>query len=126
MPSRVRPVFQRLRVRLRAAFPDFDATIAKGKASEFPTLRAHAYCVDTTPPTIVYAPKLERARLARIEGVIRHELGHALAFHAGVPGHAERDADDLARRTLGATIRYDADEVQTTGAGVTPRPAHLG
>lgn len=126
MPSRVRPVFTRLRAKLRAQFPAFDVTIAEGKASEFPTLRAHAYCVDTTPPTIVYAPKLERARLARIEGVLRHELGHALAFCAGVPEHSERDADDLARRTLGATIRYDADEVQTTGVGVTPRPAHLG
>ena len=126
MPSRVRPVFRRLLARLREDFPTFDATLARGKASEFPTLRAHAYCVDTHPPTIVFAPKLERATRARIEGVIRHELGHALAFVAGMPGHSERDADEIARRALGATIRYDADEVQTTGAGMTPRPAHLG
>lgn len=97
-----------------------------GEPSEFPALRDHAYCIDTKPPTIVYAPKLARASEERIEGVLRHEFGHALAFHVFTPDHAERDADIVAALVFGTPIRYDADDVQTTGEGVSPRPARLG
>jgi hypothetical protein len=126
MPSPVQTVFRRLRAHAVAAFPGFDITIRMGEPSEFLALRDHAYCIDVQPPAIVYAPKLERADAARIEGVLRHEFGHALAFHVYTPDHAERDADTVAALVFGAPIRYDADDVQTTGEGVTPRPRRLG
>ena len=126
MPSPVQTVFRRLRAHAVAAFPGFDITIRMGEPSEFPALRDHAYCIDVQPPAIVYAPKLERADAARIEGVLRHEFGHALAFFTHSPEHTERDADTVAALVFGAPIRYDADDVQTTGEGVTPRPRRLG
>ena len=126
MASRVRPVFRRLLAAVQSRYPAFDAVLAQGDARRFRTRRAHAWCESTTPPRIVYAPKMERADLDRIEGVLRHEFGHALAFHADAIDHTERDADDLAHLLFGDVIRYDADDVQTFGPGVAPRPARLG
>lgn len=126
MSSRVRPIFRRLRALARERFPDFDVTLRMGDPAEFPELRAHAYCEDTAPPRITYAPKLEIAHRDRIEGILRHEIGHALAFAARFPDHTERDTDEIARLMFGDVIRYDADDVQTVGAGVTPRPRRLG
>lgn len=126
MTSPVQTAFRRLRARALEVYPAFDIVIRMGEPSEFPARRDYAYCIDVKPPAIVYAPKLERADAARIEGVIRHEFGHALAFHVYTPDHSERDADTVAAFVLGALIRYDADDVQTTGEGVTPRPRRLG
>lgn len=126
MRSRVRPVFLRLLAEIQAHDPTFRATLSKGAARDFPTPRAHAWCESSTPPRIVYAPKLERADADRIEGVLRHEFGHALAFHMGEIDHTERDTDEIARRVFGRTIRYDADDVQTIGEGTSPRPLRLG
>ena len=126
MTSPVLTAFRRLRAHAVAAFPGFDVVIRMGEPSEFPARRDHAYCIDVKPPAIVYAPKLERADAERIEGVLRHEFGHALAFFVVTPDHSERDADTVAALVFGAPIRYDADDVQTTGEGVTPRPKRLG
>lgn len=59
----------------------------------------------------------------RVRGLLRHELGHyALRDHAG---GTEREADIAAFTVTGRQIRYDRQDVQTTGRGVVPRPAHL-
>lgn len=62
-----------------------------------------------------------RTSEARVRGLVRHELGH-LALRGG---GSEQDADDVAEEVTGQRIRYDADDVQTTGRGRWPRPRHL-
>lgn len=126
MRSRVRTVFTRLLRHAKQRFPTFNATLSIGDAQDFLPRRAHAWCELHAPPHVVCAPKLEYATLERIEGVLRHEFGHALAFHAGFLDHTERDADDVALHVFGDVIRYDRDDVQTIGAGVSPRPLRLG
>lgn len=60
----------------------------------------------------------------RVEGLLAHELGHALDADATRP-YAERRADTLAKRVLGVPVRYDDGDVQNLSRGVTPRPARL-
>ena len=121
-----------LRLHARAtelAGPHFEVTLAEGESSEFPMPRNMAYCHrddDSGALTIVVAPKLVRGSKDRIEGVLRHEFGHALLFYWGYPEHGERDADSLAENVFGDPIYYDRETVQTTRSGTRPRPAHLG
>jgi hypothetical protein len=126
MTPPVRATFDRLLRHAKRRFPTFHATLSMGDARDFRPRRAHAWCESYDPPHIVCAPKLDYAHADRIEGVLRHEFGHALAFHAGYVDHTERDADDVAAHVFGDVIRYDDEDVQTIGAGVTPRPARLG
>ncbi len=88
---------------------------------------------------VVYiAPKLVTGRLDdvtvviegralhdRQAGVLMHELAHVSLMFANKDDHSEREADEHAHALWGKTIRYDVEEVQTTGRGVTPRPKHL-
>jgi hypothetical protein len=106
----------------------FRVAFAKGVASDFPEKRNMAYCVKFPDKTmcIVVAPKMETARLDQIEGVLRHEFGHAALFFCEQMNHGERDADEAARVLFGKRIRYDDDLIQSTTTGVCPRPAHLG
>jgi hypothetical protein len=76
---------------------------------------------------------LEKEEDSRIEGVLRHELGHAcdLVERARLEGLGlklertpELRADQIARFIWGESIGYDAEEIQTTGGG-TGRPDHL-
>ena len=111
------------------AGPYFDVDLHVGEPGEFPKRRNMAYCHHddrTGLLTVVVAPKLLNGPLDRIEGVLRHEFGHALHFFWGYPNHGERDADTLAENVFGAPIYYDRDTVQTIRGGVRPRPAHLG
>lgn len=110
-----------------------------GHASDFPKPRNYALCTnplygDTVGVgkgwcLIVAAPKILKAEMPRIEGLLMHELGHAIDFLV-TPDHpnngSERRADDIAREIWGVTIRYDHETVQSTCCGVHPRPAHLG
>jgi hypothetical protein len=90
-----------------------------------------------------FARKLLKQEPARIDGVLRHEIGHVIdlvfdanevtgwANNLGVrlapPNQAERRADDIAQVVWGAPILYDtALWVQNTQHGVAPRPKHLG
>jgi predicted SprT family Zn-dependent metalloprotease len=90
---------------------------------EFPHARNFAYCSDDL--VIVVAPKMVKSADHRIEGVLAHELGHAINFYLGNLRHSERDADDMAERIFGTTIFYDRDTVQSTEHGVSPRPSFL-
>ena len=87
-----------------------------------------------------FARKLRRQPLHRVEGVVRHEIGHAVdhlapagALDAWALGRSvilaktpERRADDIAYAIWYRPISYDAQLVQSTSEGVMPRPAHLG
>ncbi|MSQ55772.1 MAG: hypothetical protein EXR31_10440 [Betaproteobacteria bacterium] len=117
--------WRRLIHEVRAADPDFEATLAVSADAARPCCRQFAYCEDQSPARIVVAPSLDGQASDRIEGVLRHEFGHAVLFFAGRQ-HTEREADDAAETLWGTPIRYDSDDVQTIGAGVAPRPTHLG
>jgi len=107
---------------------DFFVAMEVGEAREFPEKRNMAYCVqdDDGSLCIVVAPKLARCTdLDRIEGVLRHEFGHAALFHLNRARHGERDADSMGERLFGVPIYYDKDTVQTLAPGIRPRPAHL-
>lgn len=123
---RVRAIFARLRAEVRGADPDFDVVLDVDDAAGEPCCRQFAYCESVTPARIAVAAKLETENDARIEGILRHEFGHAVLFFAGRLRHTEREADAAAERLWGDPIRYDTDDVQTLGPGVSPRPAHLG
>lgn len=101
-----------------------------GNPKDFPEVRNMAFAEDGTRkrPAFIHvtiAPKLLRQPEAVVRGVLAHELGHALAFCAGDVQHSERTADELAGAVVGVRIRYNAQDVQTAGAGRSPRPAYL-
>ena len=107
---------------------DFFVYLELGEAREFPKRRNMAYCVKDVDDVlcIVVAPKLARCPdRNRIEGVLRHEFGHAALFYLDRDRHGERDADAMGERIFGAPIFYDDDTVQTLAPGTRPRPAHL-
>jgi hypothetical protein len=75
----------------------------------------------------------------RQEGLVRHELGHALDFLFSsaldewaeelgfqLPQTPERRADAIAEIIWGDPILYDHDDVQSIEQGVYPRPLRLG
>jgi hypothetical protein len=89
---------------------------------------------------LLFASKNLSAPTPRVDGVLRHEIGHvvdmtvpkakvdAWAAQRGyrLPHTDERRADAIAEAIWGEPIRYDADLVQSTHYGVAPRPEHLG
>lgn len=97
-----------------------------------------------TAPTrceILFAPKILQAPRGRADGVVRHEFGHVLDLLCPAPQlnswarqrgvllatTPELRADDIARVVWGRPLAYDTQLfVQTTGAGIVPRPSHLG
>jgi hypothetical protein len=106
---------------------DFFVDVAVGEAREFPERRNMAYCMGGKRGDlcVVVAPKLVRCDDPdRIEGVLRHEFGHAALWYLG-RDHSERDADMMGERLFGDPIYYDSEEVQSLAPGVRPRPAHL-
>lgn len=123
-PSRVHVIFDRLAKQARSTVGSkFRPRLYVGNSAEFPEARNFAYCTDGL--IIVVAPKMVKSAPHRIEGVLAHELGHALLFYFGRFDHSERDADDMAERVFGKAILYDRDTVQSTEHGVCPRPAFL-
>lgn len=84
---------------------------------------------DESDATIGLSPRLEAEPKHRIEGIVRHELGHAcdLLFHPDL-GDAKGDearADAAVALIWGAPPSYDAHHVQTSRRLGTPRPDHL-
>lgn len=99
--------------------------------------RQFGYCADDDPVSICLAPRLEAQEIHRIDGVIRHEFGHAIDFLYALPTierrlgvslqglRPERRADEIAGALWGRRILYDADDVQSTRHGRPFRPPHL-
>ena len=79
----------------------------------------------TDGETVFVRPKLAEQKVERIDGVLMHELGHVILIQRGYEDHTERECDACAEGAFGVAICYDADDVQTTGLGVHPRPRHL-
>lgn len=114
-----------------------------GPYPHFKKKRGYAVAISNGDGTyhLRFAPKTLKAASHRVDGLIRHELGHLADYlvpkddldalcveHYGVklPRTDERRADTIALAVWGVPLRYDADLVQSTHHGVTPRPAHLG
>jgi hypothetical protein len=66
---------------------------------------------------------LTRSR-ATIQGIVRHELGHAADERIDLPG-SERRADALALRATGTPILYDDEGLQNSKRGNPVRPEWL-
>lgn len=104
----------------------FTAQLVVGQASEFPKPRDFAHCQRRRSGLIVVtiAPKMVGQPMNRVDALLRHELAHGLLLTLHQP-HTERDCDRTAELVFGAPIRYDAEDVQTLGPGVHPRPGYL-
>lgn len=128
--KRVLAIFLTLRALVVTEFgPGFRVTLVEGHPHEFPAERSRAYCqFEKGKLTIAVSPTLFRDNTARIEGVLRHEFGHAVYFFEGYEDHSERQADELAEVLFGDLIYYDSDLVQTINPrnAVRPRPRSLG
>lgn len=113
-----------------------------GDYPHFHTKRGYAvtFHIDAKTCSVRVAPKMCLASPDRVDGVLRHELGHVVdltvpadkldkwAQSRGVrlPPSIERRADAVAEAVWGSPIFYDRDLVQSTEQGVAPRPVHLG
>lgn len=91
-----------------------------------------------------FSEKILRASPDRVDGVVRHEIGHVIdlcvvnpavlnqwakerGYRLPPPEQAERRADAIAEAIWHTPIRYDEDLwVQSTTNGVAPRPEWLG
>lgn len=61
---------------------------------------------------------------AALQGVLRHELGHAVDPRIDDPG-AEARADRLAEQATGQPMRYTKDDIQNARFGKIGRPSWL-
>lgn len=146
---RIVAAFCRLRDHAERLFPDVEtvglrAATAAGcdpRGGAYCQGRARAFCTYGSEVDVTVAPCMNDESPERIEGVLRHEFGHAIdALYSRraiekrlrLPrGYLEkygreRLADVIAELVFGQVIRYDADLIQTTGEdGVSPRPGHL-
>jgi hypothetical protein len=107
---------------------DFYTDLAIGEPEEFPARRNMAYTVRNKRGDlcIVVAPKLIVCDDEdRVQGVLRHEFGHAALWHLERNGHSEKDADAMGEDLFGDPIYYDEETVQTLSPGIRPRPNHL-
>lgn len=88
----------------------------------YPKARDYA---KTNSREIFLSPKILHASIPRVEGLLRHELGHVILMTDGDYDHSEREADEIAEFCFRAPIYYDEDGVQSTKEGIRPRPNHL-
>lgn len=122
-------------------FPDFGSCelhedTAAGSDNGAGADRQYAYCKNSKPMIIAFAPKARQLTMSNLRGLMRHEFGHALEYRYGVaelerrlgklPETVERRADVIAERVWGDPIVYDERLVQCVGKnGTHPRPKHL-
>jgi hypothetical protein len=132
--------FARLRLDTARTFPRVQTVIFEISRAAGTSGRAYAM-YDYRDHVLTVAPRLLAASNDRQEAILRHELGHAVdAFYATATirrrlwldgrrdwqATPERLADAIAFGLWDEPIRYDDDDVQTLGPGVSPRPRRLG
>ena len=136
---RVQACFDALLSLVQEQYPSLSCTIevdeAAGERDGKACARAFAFCEDHGEGgafRIAIAGKLNDPDLAddsRVDGILRHELAHAVLLHGGDTEHTERDADEVAEALFGSPIFYDEDDVQTTDPSAPgarrPRPEYL-
>lgn len=99
----------------------FDIPIVIDREGSYPQKRDFA---KTDGMAIYFSPKILKAGSSRVDGLLRHELAHAILMNEGLH-HSEADTDRIAEWAFGDFIFYDEDGVQSTLGGTRPRPAHL-
>lgn len=133
---RVQACFDALLSLVQEQYPSLACAVevdeAAGERDGKACARAFAFCEDHGEGgafRIAIAGKLNDADDSRVEGILRHELAHAVLLHGGDTEHAERDADEVAEALFGSPIFYDEDDVQTTDPSAPgarrPRPEYL-
>ena len=136
---RVQACFDALLSLVQEQYPSLSCTIevdeTAGERDGKACSRAFAFCEDHGEGgafRIAIAGKLNDPDLAddsRVDGILRHELAHAVLLHGGDTEHTERDADEVAEALFGSPIFYDEDDVQTTDPSAPgarrPRPEYL-
>jgi hypothetical protein len=136
--NRVQACFDALLSLVQEQYPSLSCTIevdeSAGERGGEACARAYAFCEDLDDGSfrIAVAGKMNDASTtddSRVEGLLRHELAHAVLLHGGDLEHTERDADEVAEALFGSPLYYDEDDVQTTDPSALgarrPRPEYL-
>lgn len=147
MPKRSLPrtkkIFDQLFDVLEEQFPDYgtlelhldeEAGSDNGHGAE----RQFGWCTTTAPFQISFASKIETIPDAYIDGLLRHEFGHAIdhrygtreverRLHKRLPKSVERRADKIAEYVFGSPIQYGRLDIQCVNCrGKKSRPKKLG
>ena len=136
--NRVQACFDALLASVQEQYPSLRCTIevdeSAGERGGRACTRAYAFCEDLEDGAfrIAVAHKMNEPSItddSRIEGLLRHELAHAVLLHTGDLEHTERDADDVAEALFSSPLYYDEEDVQTTDPSAPgarrPRPFYL-
>lgn len=133
--ERVQACFDALLSSVQEQYPSLSCTLRvdskAGQRDGQACARAYAFCEDLDDGSfrIAVAAKMNDADDSRVEGLLRHELAHAVLLHGGDMEHTERDADEVAEELFGSPLFYDDEDVQTTDQSAPgarhPRPAYL-
>lgn len=127
-PEAARHLFAAERVAFRRAFPNMPHVRLTIRARHFLpaaelTPRDLAWYDAGRQTLCLMRSALTRSR-ATIQGVIRHELGHAADERIDLPG-SERRADAMALQATGVPVRYDDEGLQNSKRGNPVRPEWL-
>lgn len=101
---------------------ELTVSIVIDNLGSYPNPRDYA---KTTGRVIYFSPKILKASEDRLQGLLRHELAHALLMQNGDVNHSEIYADETAEICFGMPIYYDTQDVQCISGGVRPRPSYL-
>jgi hypothetical protein len=133
--ERVQACFDALLSSVQEQYPSLSCTLRvdskAGQRDGQACARAYAFCEDLDDGSfrIAIAAKMNDADDSRVEGLLRHELAHAVLLHGGDMEHTERDADEVAEELFGSPLFYDDEDVQTTDQSAPgarrPRPPYL-
>ena len=127
-PEAARHLFAAERATFRRVFPNMPSVRLTIRARHFLpaselTPRDLAWYDADRHTLCLMRSALTRSR-ATIQGIIRHELGHAADERIDNPG-SERRADALALRATGTPVLYDAEGLQNSSRGSPVRPGWL-
>lgn len=143
MLRRTRVIFDRLFDTLANQFPDFGVLElhhddAAGSDNGHGAERQFGWCTTRAPFQISFAEKIEQLPDAYVEGLLVHEMGHALDHRYGVkeiqrrlgkrlPKSVERRADKIGEYVFGNQVRYGQLDIQCVRCrGKRQRPKKLG
>lgn len=101
---------------------DLQVSVLIDHIGDYPKARDYA---KTTGDVVYLSPKIYSASEDRVQGLLRHELAHALLMQNGDYDHSERYADEIAEFCFGSPIYYDTEDIQCISGGVRPRPHYL-
>ena len=118
---RLERIFARELARFSAVYPHLARTRAAITVTPRDrNPRSYAWCF-VSRQEVWFIEKVLDLPDENVIALVRHELGHL----ADPWDDGEQHADDVAEHVTGERIRYDENDVQTTGPGAYPRPRYL-